>query len=172
MITWLADRENASDTPDDWKSFLHDPGSTFCGDFFTIHELAREAHYLAEHGLIRGLGGRDGDDFGWTRPRLTAKGRDCNDDYGGDVAKSLKPEQPGGSTQIKIDASPGTQINVGDHNSQHASPAPASASPQPAAEKTAWWRTAWNFLNSLAGIVIAAGTVALVILTYLLLHQH
>jgi hypothetical protein len=172
MITWLAGRENASDTPHDWKAFLHDPRSTFYGGFFTIHELAREAHYLAEHGLIRGLGGRDGDDLGWTRPRLTAKGRDCNDDYGGDMTKSLKPEPPAGSTRIKVDASPGTQINVGDHNSQHASPVSPSVSPEPTAEKTAWWRAAWHFLNSLTGIVVATGTVVLVILTYLLLHQH
>jgi len=81
MITWLAEREHASDTPHDWRPFLHDPRSTFHGDFFTIPELAREAHYLAEHGLIRGLSHRDCADFGWTRPRLTAKGRDCNDDY-------------------------------------------------------------------------------------------
>ena len=76
MITWLADRENASATPHDWRPFLHDPRSTFQGDFFTIHELAREAQYLAEHGLIRGLAARDSADLGWTRPRLTAKGRD------------------------------------------------------------------------------------------------
>jgi hypothetical protein len=25
MITWLADRENASDAPHDWTRFLHDP---------------------------------------------------------------------------------------------------------------------------------------------------
>ena len=110
MITWLADRENASDTPHDWTRFLHDPRATFCGDFFTIHELAREAQYLAEHELIRGLAARDSADFGWTRPRLTAKGRDCNDNYGGDVAEALKPEQPGKPVHISVTGSPGTQI--------------------------------------------------------------
>jgi hypothetical protein len=175
MITWLADRENASDAPHDWTRFLRDPRSTFCGDFFTTHDLAREAQYLAEHGLIRGLAARDGTDSGWTLPRLTAKGRDCNDDYGGNVAESLKPEQPGRSTRISVTGSPGTQINAGDHNSQHASPAPATATPQPPAENTAWWRKAGNFLTSLAGIVTMAGTVAIAVLTYLtylLLLKH
>jgi hypothetical protein len=172
MITWLADRENAMDAPHDWERFLHEPRSTFHGDFRTIHELGREARYLAEHGLIRGLADRDGTDVGWTRPRLTAKGRDCNDDYGGDVAESLKPEQAGKSTHISVNTSPGAQINVGDRSSQHASPATASATPQPPAENTAWWRTLWNFLNSLAGIVTMVLTAALVYLTYLLVHHH
>jgi hypothetical protein len=171
MITWLADREHASDVPHDWRPFLHDPRSTFHGDFFTVHELAREAHYLTEHGLIRGLSHRNGAESGWTRPRLTAKGRDCNDDYGGDVAESLKPEQPGRSTHINVNTSPGTQINVGDRNSQYASAAPASATPRPA-KKTARWRTVWDFLASLAGIVIMVLTAVLVYLTYLLLHKH
>lgn len=172
MITWLADRENASGTPHDWRSFLLDPRSTFRGDFFTIQELAREAQYLAEHGLIRGPAARDSTDFGWTLPRLTAKGRDCNDDYGGDVAESLKPEQPGRSTQISVTGSPGTQINAGDHNSQHSSHAPAPASQQPLAESTSWWRKVWNFLTSLVGIVTMGGTVVIAVLTYLLLLRH
>ncbi len=172
MITWLADRENASDAPHDWRRFLHDPRSTFHGDFFTLYELAREAQYLAEHGLIRELTGRDGGDFGWTRPRLTAKGRDCNDEHGGDVAESLKPEQPGRSTRISVNTSPGAQINVGDHNSQHASPAPGPATPQSPAANTAWWRKVWNFLTSLSGVVTMVLTVVLVYLTYLLVHMH
>lgn len=169
MITWLADRENASSTPHDWKSFLLDPRSSFQGDFFTIGELAREAQYLSERGLIRGLASRDGADSGWTLPRLTAKGRDCNDDYGGDVTESLKPAQPGRSTHISVTGSPGTQINAGDHNTQHALRTPAPANPQPPTESTDWWRRAWNFLTSLVGIVTMAGTVVIAVLTYLLL---
>jgi hypothetical protein len=172
MITWLADREKASDTPHDWTRFLHDPRSTFYGDFFTTDELAREAPYLTEHGLIRGLAARDGTDFGWTRPRLTAKGRDCNDDYGGDVAESLKSEQPGRSTHISVTGSPGTQINAGDHNSQHAPPTPAPATPQPPAKSVGRWRKIGRFLTSLAGIVTMAGTVVIAVLTYLLLLKH
>lgn len=168
MITWLADRENASSTPHNWEIFLLDPRSTFQGDFFTIDELAREARYLAERGLIRGLAS-GGADSGWTRPRLTAKGRDCNDDYGGDVAESLKPAQPGRSTHISVTGSPGTQINAGDHNTQRASHTPARANPQPSAESTGWWRRTWNFLTSLVGIVTMVGTVVIAVLTYLLL---
>jgi len=88
------------------------------------------------------------------------------------VAESLKPERPGRSAHINVNTSPGAQINVGDRNSQHASPAPASATPAPPAKKTAWWRTVWNFLASLAGIVIMVLTAVLVYLTYLLLHKH
>lgn len=169
MITWLADRENASSMPHDWKSFLLDPRSTFQGDFFTIGELAREAQYLAERGLIRALAARDGTDSGWTLPRLTAKGRDCNDDHGGDVAESLKPGLPGRSTHISVTGSPGTQINAGDHNAQHTLPTPTPATPPPTAEGIGWWRRAWNFLTSVAGIVTMAGTVVIALLTYLLL---
>ncbi len=172
MITWLADREVASATPHDWRNFLFDPRSTFQGDFFTIDELAREAQYLAERGLIRGLTARDSTDFGWTRPRLTAKGRDCNDDYGGDVAESLKPEQPARSTRISVTGSPGAQINAGDHNSQHASPAPAPATPQPPAESIGWWRKAGKFMTSLVGIITMLATVAGAVLAYLLLVKH
>jgi len=172
MITWLAERENTSDAPHNWVRFLRDPRSTFHGHFFTVHELAREAQYLAERGLIRGVTADDGADFGWTLPRLTAKGRDCNDDHGGDVTESLKPEQPSKSTHISVSTSPGTQINVGDHNSQHASAVAAPATPQPPAKNTGWWRKAWDFLTSLAGIVTMALTVVLVYLTYLLVHKH
>jgi hypothetical protein len=88
------------------------------------------------------------------------------------VAESLKPEQSGRSTHISVNTSPGAQINVGDRNSQHASPATASATPQPPAENTAWWRTLWNFLNSLVGIVTMFLTAGLVYLTCLLVHHH
>lgn len=88
------------------------------------------------------------------------------------MAESLKPEQLGRSTHISVTTSPGAQINVGDRNSQHASPATALAAPQPPAENTAWWRALWNFLNSLAGIVTMVLTVALVYLTFLLVHHH
>jgi hypothetical protein len=172
MITWLADRESATGTLPDWNRFLRDPRSTFYGYFFTTQEVAREAQYLAEHGLIRGYGNGDGTDFGWTLPSLTAKGRDCNDYHGGDVAESLNPGQPAKSTHISVNTSPGAQINVGDHNTQHAVPTPSPATTQPPTKNTTWLRTIWNFLNSLTGIVTMVLTIALVYLTYLLVHQH
>jgi hypothetical protein len=171
MITWLADRENSSDTPNDWKSFLRDPRSTFCGDFFTVSELAREAQYLAEHGLIRGLTHGGQHDFGWTRPTMTAKGRDCNDYRGGNVAESLNSEHPVSGTHVSVNTSPGAQINVGNHNTQNAAPAPPAAA-RPPAEHIAWGRRVWNFINGLSGVGILVGTGVLVYLTYVLVHQH
>ena len=132
--------------------------------------MAREAQYLAEHGLVRGLTAGDGPDDGWTLPRLTAKGRDCYDDHGGDVSESLKSEQPGNSTHITVSTSPGTQINVGDQVSQHASEAAATA--HPSAKNTGRWRKVWDFLTSLAGIATMALSVVLVYLTYLLVHKQ
>jgi hypothetical protein len=172
MITWLADRENAAHITHDWSGFLHDSRSAFYGGFFAVHELAREVQYLAEHGLIRGLTVRDGADLGWTRPRLTAKGRDCNDEYGGDVTKSLNPGQSSGPTKISVTTSPGAQINVGDNNNQHGPLAPAAADSQPSAEKTRWWRRVGNFINSLVGIGTLILTAVLVYLTYLLVFKH
>ena len=74
--------------------------------------------------------------------------------------------------RISVNTSPGAQINVGDHNSQHASPAPAPATPQPSAKNTAWRRKVWNFLSSLVGIVTMVLTAVIAYLTYLLVHQH
>lgn len=170
MITWLADRENGAAAPPDWRPFLYDPRSSFHGDLFSNDELVREAQYLAEHGLIRGLADQHDTNLGWTCPRLTAKGRDCNDDYGGNVAESLKPEPPTRATHINVATSPGTQINVGDHNQQQAPPTPApSPVPEvgPLPEPTGSWRTAWNFLNSVAGVVTMIVSVGILIVAYL-----
>ncbi|GAA1952742.1 hypothetical protein [Catenulispora subtropica] len=169
MITFLAEYERSSRTPDDWKPFLLDPRSMFHGDFFTVDELAREAQYLAEMGLIRSFSQTNGMDRGWTMPQLTARGRNCNDYHGGNVADSLKPEPQPGPT-INVTGSPGAQVNTG-NNSQQNSTAPAAHAPESLSRR----RKVWEFFSSLVGVITGIGilvlTAVLVYMTEVLIKQ-
>ena len=91
MITWLADRENAADTPHDWQDFWYDTRATFRGDVFTGEELAREARSLVDRRQIRGRADRNGADTGLRMPQLTAKGRKRDEKYRSDAHSRKNP---------------------------------------------------------------------------------
>jgi hypothetical protein len=115
LLWWL----DGQDTPpNDISGALAGLGVDDLGTGFTIEDVNRQAAYLEEKGLISG---RRTWQSGLMRPALTAAGRTCVTDFGGNVSEYLNAQHGGGSTTTNTFNmhGGGNNVAVGDHNTQH-----------------------------------------------------
>jgi hypothetical protein len=116
LLWWL---EGQNSPPNDLSGALAGLGVDDLGTSFTIEDINREVAYLEEKGLIRGL--RTFQSTGLMRPALTADGRTCVTDFGGNVSEYLNAQNRGGSTTnntFNVNGG-GNNFAVGDHNTQN-----------------------------------------------------
>jgi hypothetical protein len=98
MLLWLDQRERQGVDTGDWSDFLAGPDADYYGTAFSKRDLAREAGYLKQHNLITAIDVRDLVSPAMIRPELTANGRDCVVDFGGNVSDYLNRSQRSGHT--------------------------------------------------------------------------
>jgi hypothetical protein len=116
MLHWLSEYDVWEDNVRDWSSFLGSRQVNYCGTVFTEHEVDKEARYLKEHGLIKDGSGNDVLE-GRAHLRLSAQGRDCIEQFGGNVTDYLNRTY-GSTTSISMTDSVGN-IVIGDNNVCH-----------------------------------------------------
>jgi hypothetical protein len=97
MLRWLFNEEDRGSAPESWHAFLADNPSHLLGEQFSVEEVARQAKYLVDRGLLTAVKIEEAGP-GWIYPRLTANGQDCVTGYEGKVAAYMNRQNaPGGS---------------------------------------------------------------------------
>lgn len=108
LLRWLYNQDLANVHMPITNKFLESEESIFEGDQLTQDEIDRAAEYLYEKQLIKGVpawGAR-----GPLRAEITHQGRDCVENYGGNVAEYLRDQRSGGPS---INTTIGTINNSG-----------------------------------------------------------
>lgn len=110
IVDWLSSVGEPSAISD----FLNNSRASFFGEPYTPDEMSAAATYLADKGIVKGIGSWGGE---LLRPSLTSEGLDCADSYACDVQAYLNRSQGlGGNTHVTVTGS--TAVNIAAH-SQH-----------------------------------------------------
>lgn len=96
IVDWLS----SVGEPSALSDFLEDSRASFFGVPYTQDEMSTAAKYLADKGIVKGIGAWGGE---LVRPSLTSEGLDCADSYDGNVQKYLqRGEQQAGHKTVNF----------------------------------------------------------------------
>ncbi|MEV7042209.1 hypothetical protein [Amycolatopsis sp. NPDC051061] len=114
MLSWLYQQEVAGAPPVDWSDFLASADNHYFGSRFADSEVAPAISDLAERNLVTGM---SADQLGpaAVKPRLTAEGRDCVIEYGGDVSEYLNRHGASHGTNVTMNHVTGNTV-IGNEN--------------------------------------------------------
>ncbi len=108
MLRWLYEK-SPNEPPHDWSAFYTDWRFFYLGESYTSDEVAREAEYLSDRGLISGLAIEEAGPAS-IYPRLTSDGRDCVTEHGGNVSTFLNRHQPANNTNVYMTGVQGNTV--------------------------------------------------------------
>ncbi|MEU8133766.1 hypothetical protein [Streptodolium elevatio] len=111
LLLWLYRRERQGDRHPRLNAFAETDGAWFAGTRISTEAIHNASVDLREAGFIEGVGSWGA---GILRPRLTSVGRDCVEDFGGNVTDYRRAQRSSGGTQININNPQGGQWAVGD----------------------------------------------------------